>query len=50
MTQEPMPFLEAFPNLNLEPKVTELLAFVNVDRVTMSSSKNRLKVYITSEK
>ena len=49
MTQEPMPFLEAFPNLNLEPKVTELLAFVNVDRVTMSSSKNRLKVYITSE-
>ncbi len=49
MNKEPLPFLEAFPNLDLDAKVLDLLAYVTVERVTLNSAKNRLRVYIISE-
>ena len=49
MKQISMPFLEAFPNLDLDPKVVDLLKYVQVERVIVNSMKNRIKIHILSD-
>ena len=49
MKQISMPFLEAFPNLDLDPKVVDLLKYVQVERVVVNSMKNRIKIHILSD-
>ena len=43
------PFLEAFPGLDVDPKIRALLEYVKVERITVNHARNRLKIYIVSE-
>ncbi len=43
------PFLEIFPELNLEPKIEELMKYVTVERVAVNSGRTRVRIYIQSD-
>ncbi|MBP3878488.1 MAG: PolC-type DNA polymerase III [Lachnospiraceae bacterium] len=43
------PFLQAFPDLDLDPGIKDLLSFVTVERITVNRARNRLRIYISSE-
>ena len=43
------PFEEVFPTLVLDEKITELMRYVNVNRIVMNQEGSRLRVYITSD-
>ena len=49
MNQQPKPFLQTFPNLELKDKVRDLMQYATVERITVNSRRNRLRVYILSE-
>ena len=49
MNENSKPFFSAFPNLIMDEKYRELLRFVTVERVTVNSVRNRLRVYISSD-
>lgn len=42
-------FLEAFPGLKLDPKIQELLRFVQVEKITINAARNLLRVYAVSQ-
>lgn len=44
------PFFEVFPNLNLSDQIKNLFAQVAVTRVTVTSAKDRMRIYLSSEK
>ena len=44
------PFFEVFPNLNLNDQIKNLFAQVAVTRVTVTSAKDRMRIYLSSEK
>ena len=49
MNKNSKPFFSAFPNLIMDEKYRELLRYVTVERVTVNSVRNRLRVYISSD-
>ncbi len=42
-------FSETFPGLDLDPKISELMEYVTVERVTVNAARTRLRVYVLSE-
>ena len=49
MSSLPMPFLKAFPKLNIDESLMDLMRFVTVERVIFNQSRSRLRIYILSE-
>ena len=43
------PFFQVFPELNLNPQLTDLFERVTIDKVTAAKARKRLKIHIESE-
>ena len=43
------PFLQAFPGIELEAGLLDLMKFVTVERITVNRTRTRMRIYITSE-
>ncbi|MDO5702220.1 MAG: PHP domain-containing protein, partial [Lachnospiraceae bacterium] len=49
MNTGPMPFFSAFPNVKLEDTHAGLMRYAVVERVTVNSSRSRMRIYLHSE-
>ena len=42
------PFLQAFPGIELDAGLADLMKFVTVERITVNRTRTRMRIYITS--